>query len=229
MDTAADSKAEAPGPRPLLASLRQRALQKVYTPRPAPVSFPLGAKGRNLYPFVAKTIGEAKRLTYLEFGVFQGSSIRRMSELFTHADSRFVGFDSFEGLPEPWSDKQTGAFSTQGKTPVTEDARVSFVKGYFQNSLPGFLSTHTHEQPTLVHFDADLYSSTLFLLSSLWHRLPEYFFIYDEFIPDELIALHDFMQAYPVELEFLACTSPNGDGSRPTQVFGHMRNVPLTL
>jgi hypothetical protein len=42
------------------------------------------------------------------------------------------------------------------------------------------VARQTHPLPE--HFDADLYSSTLFLLSSLWLHLPEYFFIFDEFI-----------------------------------------------
>ncbi len=125
----------------------------------------------SLYNFVRDTLSDGP-ITYLEFGVFRGDSIRRMSKLFTHPDSRFVGFDSFEGLPEDWgANRPQGHFTTEGQIPLIPDSRVSFVKGYFQNTLPGFLATPRRNVPTLIHFDADLYSSTLFLLSMFWNEL----------------------------------------------------------
>jgi O-methyltransferase len=206
--------------------LGRRANQTLYLPRPAPVIFPVRKKMTMLYPFAGETIGDVA-VTYLEFGVYRGDSMRKMAQIFTHADARFVGFDSFEGLPEAWGDKAPGTFSTDGEPPLTDDSRISFVKGYFQNSLPQFLSTFKFRAPTLVHYDADLYSSTLFLLTSLWHHIPEYYFIYDEFVPDEATAMYDFTTAYPVEFEFLACTARAETQDRPSQLFGRMKNIPL--
>lgn len=73
-----------------------------------------------------------------------------------------------------------------------------------------------------MHYDADLYSSTLFVLSTLWHKIPEYYFIFDEFMSEEIVALHDFARAYPIEFEFLCQTNAGG---YPTQVFGRLRRV----
>jgi hypothetical protein len=208
--------------------LRQRALDKVYRPRPAPTVFPLGSKLRTLYPFVRETIKDVP-MTYLEFGVFKGQSLGRMVQLFKNPETRFYGFDSFMGLPEDWYQMEAGTFSTGGEEPAFKDSRVEFVKGYFQNSLPAFLSTFSFRSPVLVHFDADLYSSTLFLLALLWPHLPEFYFIYDEFVQDEVVALHDFSSAFPVELQFFACTGADGKSNSPQQLFGFSKNIPFKI
>jgi len=213
-------------PKQLRNLLYRRAMESIYLPRPAPVQFPIGERLSKLYPFVANAIGPDTPLTYLEFGVFRGKSISRMAELFISPAASFVGFDSFEGLPEGWADMNAGTFSTNGKPPEINDKRVSFVTGYFQNSFSDFIAAFTYKPPVLVHFDADLYSSTLFLLTSLWHHLPEYYFIFDEFPIDEIIAMNDFVSAYPVAYEFLACTIRE-KALVPAQLFGHIKRIPL--
>ena len=215
-----------PNPKQLHNLLYGRAMKAIYLPRPAPEQFAIGERLSKLYPFVANTIGPAAPLTYLEFGVFRGKSLSRMAELFTSPDARFVGFDSFQGLPESWVDMEAGTFSTNGKPPSIDDDRVSFVTGYFQDVFGDFIAGFEYKPPVLVHFDADLYSSTLFLLASLWHHLPEYYFIFDEFPIDEIIAMNDFVSAFPVEYEFLACTIRE-KALLPAQLFGRIKRVPL--
>ena len=217
-------------PQRVFNLLRGRAMQSIYRPRPAPVKFPLEERLSSLYSFVATTLGTDKPVTYLEFGVFRGKSIKRMTELFTSPKSRFVGFDCFVGLPEDWAGREAGHFSTNGAPPELNDKRASFVTGYFQNTFSDFIADFKYKAPVLVHFDADLYSSTLFLLTSLWHHVPEYYFIFDEFPSDEAIAMHDFVSAFPVEYEFLACTTGNKNGREtPQQLFGRMKRIPLKL
>jgi hypothetical protein len=72
-----------------------------------------------------------------------------------------------------------------------------------------------------VHYDADLYGSTLFVMAQLWERTREYYFIFDEFLQDEAVALYDFSRAFPIAFEFYAQT----ETTIFTQVFGHMRRV----
>ena len=48
------------------------------------------------YEFVHRYIGGA--IDYLEFGVFQGESLRSWTQIDSHPESRFYGFDSFKGL-----------------------------------------------------------------------------------------------------------------------------------
>jgi hypothetical protein len=205
---------------------RARAIETIYAPRPAATIFPLSERFTTLYPFIAGTIGADTQLAYLEFGVWRGASIKRMAQLFTNPRSRFTGFDSFEGLPEQWGDKPTGTFSTAGEPPRIGDKRVGFVKGYFQNTVLEFITGFRPDCAVLIHFDADLYSSTLFLLATLWPHVREYYFLFDEFPGDEAIALHDFASAFPVRFDFLACTMGDGKDA-PQQLFGRLKNTLL--
>jgi hypothetical protein len=173
-------------------------------------------------------IGADTPVLYLEFGVFEGYSIRYFSERLHNPASRFFGFDSFEGLPEQWAGMNAGTFSTNGRMPQIADPRVSFVRGWFQDSLPGFLDDRSHDAPAggtvFVHFDADLYSSTLFLLATLWSRFGGYDFCFDEFMGHELRAVHDAAGAFPSETEYLAYDL---QGGFPTHVYGRMRKRSL--
>ena len=167
---------------------------------------PLVASRRELYALVAPTTP----IDYLEFGVYRGASMRLWCELNQHPDSRFVGFDSFEGLPEDWSMMfQKRAFDTGGQTPEINDARVSFQIGWFQNTLPPFLATYSPTNPLVIHCDCDLYSSTLFCLTTLNPVLkPGSRIVFDEFdeLLDEYKALMDYSEAYVRRYRFLAAT-----------------------
>jgi hypothetical protein len=204
----------------LLSLTSERAYEAWYTPRQPPHA---SASKLALHDFAAQHIGLDADLRYLEFGVHSGFTIRRFASIFTNPAARFFGFDSFVGLPEGWGNMSAGHFSTDGQLPPMPDPRVALVKGWFQNSTREFLPglKYGPSKVTLVHFDADLYSSTLFLLSSLWWHIPEYFFIMDEFIGHELAALRNFVSAFPVDIEFYTRTdSPTG---HPVQIFGKLR------
>lgn len=209
-----------------------RAMNEVYWPRCAPTVLPKDLFA--YFEFVADHIGRDKTVDYFEFGVAQGRSIRKIAELFTDPASRFYGFDSFEGLPENWMMHQVGAFSNEARLPSVSDDRITFVKGWFQNSVPEFLP-HLREirrdkkRVALIHYDVDLYSSSLFLLTLLWSEFDEYYFMFDDFIYDEVIALRDFLTAFPVTLEFFAQTKGGGERPNPDQVFGRMRRIRFEL
>jgi hypothetical protein len=110
-----------------------------------------------------------EEVLYLEFGVWRGESIRLWSTLLRNPASRLHGFDSFEGLPEEWDDYGAsglplpkGHFSTRGVAPQIPDPRVTFFKGWFEDTLPKYRFVPS---PRMVIFlDADLYSSTVFVL-----------------------------------------------------------------
>ena len=109
------------------------------------------------------------RPLYLEFGVYRGRTLRYWASKLPSPSARFVGFDSFEGLPEDWqANAQAGSFSV-GAPPTIDDPRVSFVVGWFDETLPSF-EPPSHDQ-LVVNLDCDLYSSTRSVLDWLTPHL----------------------------------------------------------
>jgi hypothetical protein len=93
---------------------------------------------------------------YLEFGVWSGNTINFIAE--RHAGA-VHGFDSFEGLPENWyANFRKGEFATMDWMPKVRP-NVHLHKGWFEETLPGFVREHT-EPVAFLHVDCDLYSST---------------------------------------------------------------------
>ena len=164
---------------------------------------------RDLIATVAKLICDAEVL-YLEFGVYEGDAIRQWSTLLKNRATRLHGFDSFEGLPEQWDDHsgsflKKGHFSTQGSIPQIPDNRVKFFKGWFQDTLPKYEFV---DSPVLVIFlDADLYSSTSYVLKTLRPHIKVGTIIYfDEFWDryHEMKAFEEFLAETPMRFELLA-------------------------
>ena len=140
-------------------------------------------------------------IDYLEFGVHQGHSILHWAGRNQDPKSRFVGFDTFTGLPEQWNAfYPQGHFDTGGQVPQTDDPRVDFVTGLFQDTLPGFLANHVATgRPLVVHIDCDLYASALYCLTRLDTILvPGSILIFDEFgdVLHEFRAFADYLASY---------------------------------
>src|ERR1700752_3846686 len=74
----------------------------------------------------------------LEFGVFEGKTIRKIRSAFP-LETKVFGFDSFDGLPEAWPGTKCpkGAFSTYGAIPPVDD--VKFFVGWFVDTMPQYL------------------------------------------------------------------------------------------
>jgi len=147
---------------------------------------------------------------FLELGVWKGESIKFWAALNPHPESRLFGFDSFEGLPETWTDaSKLGAFSTDGQVPRLHDHRVQFVKGLFQSSLRPFLKAFTPRNRLIVHIDCDLYSSALFTLTTLDELLiPNSVVMFDEFydLRNEFGAWWDYSRSFYRKAKGLAFT-----------------------
>ena len=107
----------------------------------------------------------------MEFGVHGGHSINRMANILSN---RIIfGFDSFEGLPEPWEKiygvitHPKGYFATS--IPKVND-NVILCKGWFCDILPIWLSEHSGSV-ALINIDSDLYSSAACVLEQLNDRI----------------------------------------------------------
>ena len=149
-------------------------------------------------------------IDYLEFGVYQGESIRHWAQLNRNPNSRFHGFDSFEGLPEGWAGLPTGAYTTEGAIPVIDDPRVNFIKGWFQHTLPTFLKSYTAKNRILLHIDSDLYTSALYVLTMLHDLLPAgTIILFDEYSSPlhEFRAFNDYLSSYLREAKGIAITT----------------------
>jgi Macrocin-O-methyltransferase (TylF) len=130
--------------------------------------YPFGASFPERECIFALIAGEInhKQALYLEFGVFEGYSIRYWSKLLDNPTSMLHGFDSFEGLPENWEDDHpAGRFAKDGRPPHCPDQRVRFFKGWFNETLPGY-AIPPHEE-LIINIDCDLYSSTRLVLDKL--------------------------------------------------------------
>ena len=131
---------------------------------------------------------------WAEFGVYSGTSLR----LLTGINSPVYGFDSFEGLPEHWNNENPkGAFNTNGEIPFITNEHMILVKGWFNESIPAFLNANTIKTPTLLHLDADLYSSTKCVLDEFKpHFKGSCIMVFDEFYNYNGWEQHEYKALY---------------------------------
>jgi len=160
-----------------------------------------------LFDMIARRVSD-RRVLYLEFGVASGDSMRYWAQALRNPDAHLHGFDSFEGLPSTWiSTRPKGYFSTGGQPPQIADPRVRFFKGWFQETLPTY--TPPDHDCLLVNMDADLYSSTAFVLDGIKEWLqPGALIYFDEFNhrADELRAFDEFLEATGIRFELIGAT-----------------------
>ncbi len=142
-----------------------------------------------LYRFIVDNEIANEPIDYLEFGVAQGHSFRWWVKNIPHKAASFSGFDTFTGLPEDWGPFKKGDMATGNTPPAIDDARCRFYQGLFQETLYEFLKSYRPGKKKIVHLDADLYSATLFVLTTLSPYLTKGdILIFDEFN----VPLHEF-------------------------------------
>jgi hypothetical protein len=130
---------------------------------------------------------------YLEFGVFEGRSMRWWSEHLTHPNACLVGFDSFEGLPDAWRPGLGKGHFGIGSPPQIGDPRVSFVAGWFEDTLAEY-TMPDHDQ-LIVNIDCDLYGSASAVLRWLEPWCVPGTLIYFDELPDRDHEMRAFFES----------------------------------
>lgn len=168
-------------------------------------------KRYNLYTYVIEKEGLDAAINYLEFGVANGESFRWWMTKNINTDSRFYGFDTFTGLPEDFGQFKKGTFNTGNTIPAIKDERGQFLQGLFQQTLPGFLKkTFDNSKKLVLMLDADLYTATLFTLTSLAPFLKQGdIILFDEFVvpTHEFMAFQNFLDSFYFDFELIAAAN----------------------
>ncbi|RQO32220.1 macrocin O-methyltransferase [Taibaiella sp. KBW10] len=169
------------------------------------------AKRQQLYTYIIEKLNlNAEPIDYLEFGVSGAGSFKWWLHHIDNQNSRFYGFDTFEGLPEDWGTFRKGDMSAN--IPVVNDSRAHFLKGLFQDTLPDFIVNNdlNSGKRKVVHLDADLFSSTLYTLTSLAPYLKKGdILMFDEFnVPNhEFLAFKIFTESFYVKTRLLGAVN----------------------
>jgi Macrocin-O-methyltransferase (TylF) len=104
------------------------------------------------YPLLRHVLSLSLSGSAIEFGVGSGTSLSIIADVMP-----VIGFDSFQGLPEDWRYKYPAGSMLCEKPDDIDNSKI--VVGLFSDTLPGF-DFKSVGQIGLIHFDADLYSST---------------------------------------------------------------------
>lgn len=136
-----------------------------------------------LYQFIIDKHVKEEAIDFFEFGVSRGTSFKWWVANEKNEDSKFYGFDTFTGLPEDWGPFKKGAMSNGNEPPkIEDDTRHHFYQGIFQKTLYEFLDSYESGKKKVIHLDADLYSATLFALTTLSPLInPGDILLFDEF------------------------------------------------
>ncbi|MFD2205761.1 TylF/MycF/NovP-related O-methyltransferase [Kiloniella antarctica] len=163
---------------------------------------------------------------FLEFGVYKGRTLNHIAGKFPSL--KIWGFDSFDGLPEPWVRSYDKTNVTPQKWFALDElpvvaSNVELVVGLYESSLPAWLSEHDGNV-SFLHVDCDLYSSTKEILNNLNDRIvPGTIIVFDELFdwPEagyeswrecEWKALIEWMAEYGRDVEPL-CRTDTGQAS----------------
>ena len=144
----------------------------------------------------------------VEFGVWTGRSLNHIARRFP--DRTVYGFDSFEGVPDPWIFREK-AFRDIPAIPAVGE-NVELVQGWFDVTIPAFLDIHAGPC-AFINIDSDVYSSAKTIFDCLGDRIiPGTVIFFDEFFnypgwkTGEFKAWTEFVEDRHVKFEYLGFT-----------------------
>lgn len=166
-------------------------------------------KGR--FQMFENSVWEALKVDglFLEFGVLTGGTINQISSLIPN--KIVYGFDSFKGLPENYTDVYRKG-SMKHIIPKV-NPNVKLIIGWFEDTLNPFLNEHK-EKVAFIHMDADVYSSTYYVLETLIKanrlqigtviQFDEIFEIEGKYwYQDEFKAWNEIIKKYKIKTDYL--------------------------
>jgi hypothetical protein len=174
---------------------------------------------RGLMKWLIESLGRGD-FDYFEFGVMSCGTFNRVIEWTANSECKFFGFDTFDGLPEPWvrirkdgslwTGRDVGDLKSVGG-PAVYDSRALLFKGLFQDTLPealgrSFPNGRRPDRSMIINIDSDLYSSALYALTSMHVLLRSGDYVYfDEFFDplNEFSAFNDYIRSYNTKAWFV--------------------------
>lgn len=178
---------------------------------------------------LCKLVGECARDggTIAECGVYRGSTLLGMAHALKSngaSNWHLLGFDSFEGFPEPAPEDalSNGTFHPKARKGVFADTSyeglqakaralgyardITLVKGYFENTL----AQYADREFVAAHIDCDLYEGYKTCLEFFYPRLrPGGVLVFDEYdysngvYPGAQRAIDEFFRNKPEDVERL--------------------------
>jgi hypothetical protein len=154
---------------------------------------------------------------WLEFGVFNGRTINKISK---YTNNKVFGFDTFTGLPDPWDVSDTkiiekGYYSYEdfidknknvSKIPEVNE-NVVLVKGLFSETVKKTIGDY---KISFMHIDCDTYNSTVDIFDAVTENVSNgCIIVFDELInypnyhKHEYLALNEWVNKNNIEYEYI--------------------------
>ena len=147
----------------------------------------------------------------VEFGVATGRTLNHIARLMPHKTVH--GFDSFQGLPEDWTSRMPRGFFARDNLPKVR-SNCQLHVGWFDDTLPKWVKSHSDVPIQLLHIDSDLYSSAVTILKELSDLIvPNTVIIFDEYInypgwqQDEFRAWQEFVRERNIKYQYIGYVS----------------------
>ena len=86
----------------------------------------ISERREKLFEYILNKEHLDKELYYIEFGVAFGKSFKWWLSHNKDKNTKFYGFDTFDGLPEDWNLYKKGDMTTDGMIPKIDDPRHTF-------------------------------------------------------------------------------------------------------